>query len=94
MPLDHAFEKLNAAMRALICLDVPLSDRLHAASAEISLVKPEKDLPPDFRKQFDLLVDKIHAYRSENMPAAMQPEIAWDIFDLFKKLVSFTQMSK
>ncbi len=94
MGLDHAFEKFNAAMRALICLDVPLSDRLHAAVAEILQVKPEKDLPPDFRKQFNLLIDKIHVYRSQNNPAAMQPEIAWDIFDFFKKLISFTEISK
>ncbi len=52
MPLNYAFEKLNAAARALICLDIPLKDRLDASIVEVSLITADKDLPPDFRKEF------------------------------------------
>ena len=94
MPLKYAFEKFNAAIRALICLDIPLSDRLDAAIVEVSLLTPNKDLPPDFRKEFNQIMDKIHAYRSQNHRADMQAEIAWEIFDIYKKLVAFTGSSQ
>ncbi len=90
MPLNHAFEKLDAAMRALICLDIPLQDRLGAAIFEVSLIIPDKDLPPDLRKDFSELMGKIHAYRSQPGRPDLQPDMAWGIFDLYKKLLGFT----
>ncbi len=90
MPLNYAFEKLNAASRALICLDIPLHDRLGAAIFEVSLITADKDLPPDLRKDFAELMEKIHAYRCQPSRPDMQPDIAWMIFDVYKKLLAFS----
>ncbi len=90
MPLNYAFEKLNAAARALICLDIPLKDRLDASIVEVSLITADKDLPPDFRKEFGQIIDKIHDYRGSHYRADMQSDIAWSIFDIYKKLLAFT----
>ena len=94
MPLKYAFEKFDAAIRALICLDIPLSDRLDAAIVEVSLLTANKDLPPDFRKEFNQIMDKVHTYRGENHRADMQADIAWAIFEIYKKLAAFTGMNQ
>ncbi len=90
MPLNYAFEKLNAASRALICLDIPLHDRLDAAIFEVLLITADKDLPPDLRKDFVQLTEKIHAYRCQPGRPDLPPEVAWSIFDVYKKLLGFT----
>ncbi len=90
MPLKYAFEKLDAAARALICLDIPLHDRLDAAIFEVSLITADKDLPPDLRKDFSILMEKIHAYRCQPGHPDLPPEVSWSIFDVYKKLLGFT----
>ncbi len=90
MPLNYAFEKYNAASRALICLDIPLRDRLGAAIFEVSLITADKDLPPDLRKGFAEMMEKIHAYRCQPDRPDLLPEVAWSIFDEYKKLLGFT----
>ncbi len=90
MPLNYAFEKLNAGSRALICLDIPLRDRLDAAIFEVSLITADKDLPPDLRQDFAELMEKIHAYRCQPDRPDLPPDTAWKIFDVYKKLLGFT----
>ncbi len=41
-------------------------------------------------KDFGHLMDKIHAYRGSPNRPDMQPDIAWAIFDVYKKLTAFT----
>ncbi len=90
MPLNYAFDKFNAAARALICLDIPLRDRLGAAIFEVSLITPEKDLPPDLRQSFAEVMEKIHAYRCQPDRPDFPPDVAWSIFEVYKKLLGFT----
>jgi hypothetical protein len=83
------YEKLDAAIRVLICNDISLHDRLDIAIAEVILLK-EENLPPDFRKEFNQLIDTIHIYRDSENDSALQSNIALSIFEIFKKLVSST----
>lgn len=91
MFLREPFEKLDAAIRALICKDTPLQDRLDSAIAEVTLLK-ENDFPPDLRAEFSQLMDRIHAYQGSRDRSDIQVDIALAILALFKDLVAFTGM--
>ncbi len=94
MPLKEAYAKLDAAFHALACSELSLHDRLEAAIAEVTLLKAERDFPPDYRGEFHQLMDEIHTYRESGDRPDLQSSLASTILEMFKKLLSFTVMVK
>lgn len=92
MSLRFAYEKFNTALRALVTLDEPLSARLEIAISEVTLIVPDRDLPPDFRKAFRQLAAQIQSYRQEEYSPDLPSEIALTILEIFKQLVGFSGM--
>ncbi len=92
MSLRFAYEKFNTALLALVSLDESLSARLEIAISEVTLIVPDRDLPPDFRKAFRQLAAKIQIYRQDGNSPDLPSEIALSILDIFKQLVGFSGM--
>ncbi len=93
MSLRDVFEKLDKAMYILACTDSSLQDRLDAAIVEIVSLQ-ERELPPDLRKEFNQLIEQIHAYRnSAEHSGLQQSDLALAIFQIFKHFTSRTLIS-
>jgi hypothetical protein len=89
-PSQAANRRLEAAVCDLICLNASLYNRLESAIAELSSLSAEKDFPPDIRPDFEALLQHIHNYRAYGGPGDIQSDIAKEIFELYKKLITFT----
>ena len=89
MSLKPVFEKLDAAVLALVCVDAPLRERLESAIAALAPLS-EKELPPDCRKEFRQVQEAIRAYRQSGDRAELQPALAQAVYGLLKSFIGFT----
>jgi hypothetical protein len=93
MSLMDVFEKLDKAVCILVCTDKSLQDRLDAAVVEIVSLQ-ERELPPDLRKEFNQLIEQIHAYRnSAEHSGLQQSDLALAILQIFKHFIGHTWIS-
>jgi hypothetical protein len=90
MPSENASRRLEAALCDLICINASLYNRLDSAIAELSSLSVEKDFPSEIRLDFESLLQHIHNYRAVGGPGDIQSDIAREIFELYKKLITFT----
>lgn len=89
MALKPVFEKLDAAVLALVYVDAPLSERLESAIAALTSLT-EKELPPDCRKEFRQVQEAIRAYGLGGNRADLQPALAQAIYGLLKSFIGYT----
>jgi hypothetical protein len=90
MSIKQVFEKLDKAVFNLACTDKSFYDRLDLAIFEFTLLK-ERDLPPDLRKDFNQVIEKIQIYQNSKGQSDLQSDLASAILQIFKKFIGFTQ---
>jgi hypothetical protein len=89
MNLKQVFEKIDSAVQALVCNDAPLRERLDSAIIPLVFL-PEKELPPDCRKEFIRVKEKIRVYHNSGGREDLQPDLALAIYQLLKNFIAIT----
>ena len=76
--LRDNIKKFDAAIQILACSDQSLRDRLDGALLEIN----DSDVPPDIRKEYQILIDQIRAYRESGNRSDLQSDLASSILHI------------
>lgn len=89
MSIKQTFEKLDSAVQALVGTDALLHERLDIAIARLAPLT-EREFPPDCRKEFRQLNEKIRIYRADGDREDLRSDLAGAIFALLKSFIGFT----
>ena len=87
--LTQTLGMLDSVLQALVCGDARLHARLVEVVPQLSQLR-EKDIPPDFRKDFKEVMGMMGRFRPEIDQAELEHELALSIYQVNKRLIGET----